>query len=76
MAIARRLYCIRVDIFEEATRYAYPVVTHLFHGKTRAEARRYHASHRAADRFLRACEDSGVFEKKVKCKVRIREGWV
>lgn len=71
----RRLYVIRVDIYEEASRYAYPVVTHLFNGKTRAEAIRYHDSHRRSDAFLRQCEDKGTFGDKVKCRVRVTEGW-
>lgn len=71
-----RLYRIQVDIFESATFYAYPVVTHVFHGRTRKEAEGYHESHRKSDAFLRACEDRGVFGGKVKCRAVRREGWV
>lgn len=70
------LYQIRIDIFEAATRYAYPVVTHIFKGKTKEEAEHYHEAHRRADAFLRACEDRGVFGGKVKCRAKRREGWV
>ena len=42
--------------------YAYPVVRHQFLGKDRAEAVRYHDSHRQSDRFIRECEDKGMFE--------------
>ena len=57
-----RFYAIQVDIFEAATRYAYPIVRHQFLGKDRAEAMRYHDSHRQSDRFIRECEDKGMFE--------------
>lgn len=40
-----RLYVIRVDITEAATRHAYTIVRHEFIGKTVAEARGYFASH-------------------------------
>ena len=71
-----RLYQIRVDIYEAATDYRYPVVTHLFHGKTRAEAKGYHDAHRKSDVFLRSCEDRGVFQRSVRCRAVKSEGWV
>ena len=71
-----RLYQIRVDIYESATWYRYPVVTHLFHGVNRYEARRYHESHRKADEFLRQCEDKGVFRGEVHCRAVKSEGWI
>jgi hypothetical protein len=70
-----RLYTVRVDIFEAATRYAYPVVTHLFTGRTPQEARGYHEAHRKTDSFLRQCEDRGMFGQDVRCRARVTEGW-
>ena len=71
-----KLYRITVDIYEEATNYAFPVVTHVFNGRTRNEAEKYHESHRRSDAFLRACEDRGLFAGRVKCRAVRREGWV
>ena len=71
-----RLYRIQVDIYEAATRYHFPVVTHQFHGASPHEARRYHESHRKADRFIRECVDSGRFERTVTCRAVITEGWI
>jgi hypothetical protein len=73
--IRKRLYCVRVDIYEAATNYAYPVVTHLFNGRTKAEAWRYHDSHRKTDTFLRQCEDRGTFSESVRCRAVVSEGW-
>lgn len=70
-----RLYVVRVEIREEASRYAYPIVVHLFCGRTRKEARGYHAAHKKADAFLRACEGRGRFGGGVRCRARITEGW-
>jgi len=70
-----RLYEVRVEIREKATGYKYPVVTHLFTGRTPEEAWGYHDSHRKSDAFLRACEDRDVFQRSVKCRARITEGW-
>ena len=71
-----RYYQIRVDIYEAATGYQYPVVTHLFHGKTKSEAERYHDSHRTSDAFLRSCEDTGRFRDTVTCRAVMSEGWI
>lgn len=68
-----RLYRIRIDIYEPAA--PYPIVTHFFTGRTRAEARRYHLAHRRADRFLRECEDKGLYDKQVRCRAVRKEGW-
>lgn len=70
-----RLYVIRVDIYEEASRYAFPVVTHLFNGRNEQEAWRYHDAHRKSDAFLRQCEDHGLFGENVKCRVHVTKGW-
>lgn len=70
-----RLYEITVKIYEAATSYAYPVVTHVFSGRTRKEAREYHAAHRKSDSFLRGCEDRGRFGEGVKCRAIVTERW-
>lgn len=69
-----KLYWVKVNIYEEATGYKYPVVSHVFYGKTRKEAWNYHESHRKSDSFLKQCEDLGAFQKRLKCRVVITEG--
>lgn len=78
-----RLFQIRVDIYEAATNYAYPIVTHVFTGKTEKEARAYHDAHRRADAFLRQCEDKGVFggvgtnsRGGVRCRAQLSQRWI
>lgn len=70
-----RLYAVTVHISEEATDYAFPVITHVFRGRTPEEAWGYHDAHRRADAFLRSCEDRGRFEREVRCRVSTSEGW-
>ena len=70
-----RFYEVTVKIYEEATAYAYPVVTHVFSGKTRKEAWGYHDAHRKSDSFLRGCEDKGRFGERVKCHAVVTERW-
>jgi hypothetical protein len=72
---AMRLYVIRVDIYEAATDYAFPIVRHEFIGRSPAEARRYHAAHMQSDAFLRQCEQKGLFNGAVKCRATKSEGW-
>lgn len=72
---ARRLYVVRVDVYEAGSQYAFPVVTHLFNGRNRKEAWHYHESHRKSDAFLRQCEDKGTFGSDVKCRIHVTEGW-
>jgi hypothetical protein len=69
-----RLYVVRIDIFEPSA--PYPVVSHLFYGRTPEEARGNHAAHLQADAFLRACEEEGVYRGNVRCTARTTEGWV
>lgn len=45
---------IRIEFFEGATSYAYPVVAHEFTGRTLEEARGYFHAHLRYDRMLRA----------------------
>jgi len=57
------LWAVYADTYEpEGAGDAYPVVRHIFYGRSRAEALGYHKAHRAADTFLRRCEDSGRFD--------------
>ena len=46
-----RYPCIRVDIYE---RDQYPVVSHIFYGKTLKEANEYFQAHMKTDVFLRS----------------------
>jgi hypothetical protein len=69
------MYVIQVDIYERATHFAYPIVQHRFIGKTPPEAAGYHQAHKKSDRFLRECEDKGMFEGSVSCHAVITEGW-
>lgn len=69
------MYVVRIDILEEATHYAFPVVRHEFRGRTKDEAWHYHDAHKQADSFLRGCEDKGVFQGSVRCRARVSEGW-
>jgi hypothetical protein len=71
-----RLYRVSVEIFEESSNGAYAAVTHLFHGPTETDAREQHEAHRQADAFLRACEDTGQFQGRLRCRAVVREGWV
>lgn len=76
-----RLYAIQIDIYEAATKFAYPVVSHTMYGRTQAEARGYVASHRKSDKFLDACLGSGPAGTlnrfgQVECRATVREGWV
>lgn len=71
-----RLYAVVVEISEAATNYEFPVVSHVFYGRTRKEAWGYHDSHRKTDVFLRDCENKGKWSN-VTCRAQIAfEGWV
>lgn len=70
-----KMYVVRVEIREAATRYSYPIVIHEFAGKTKEEAWGYHDAHRQADSFLRQCEDKRMFNDTVACQSMIFEGW-
>ena len=72
---SKPLYRIRVDITEAATDHAYPVVTHLFHGRTPREALRYFAAHCKTDAFLRGCVERGRWST-VRCRARVSASWV
>lgn len=69
-----RVYQIRIDIHENDEQI--PIVVHLFHGATRAEALAVHNAHRGTDKFLRECEDKLCFARRVPCQAVLSEGWV
>jgi len=70
-----KIYQVRVDIFEPSTK-GFPVVTHLFNGRSKEEAWHYHESHRKSDRFLKDCEDKHLFAGSVECVATFTEGWI
>ena len=49
-----------LDIYE--TGHTYPVVRHIFFGRTRKEAEHYHESHLKTDSFMRSCEQKKKFD--------------
>lgn len=60
-------YQLVVDIYEKATKEAYPVVRHIFVGKTKDEAQGYFGSHMKTDEFMRDCVKKGKWEQ-VECR--------
>jgi hypothetical protein len=55
---------IRVDIYEyneSGEPIDYPVVTHIFRGKTKKEAQGYLNAHMSTDSFLREAMNKGSF---------------
>lgn len=70
-----KLYQVRVDIFEPATP-GFPIVTHLFTGKSREQAWHFHEAHRKSDVFMRECEDKHLYAGSVECQAMVSEGWV
>lgn len=51
--------CVVVDIYE---REMYPIVTHIFRGKTMSEAKSYFKAHMKTDSFLRAAVNTGYYK--------------
>jgi hypothetical protein len=49
------MWALHVKIYESEVGDAYPVVEHVFRGKTKAEAQGYYESHLKTDTFLRNC---------------------
>lgn len=70
-----KIYQVRVDIYEPSIK-SFPIVVHVFNGRTPEEAWHFHGSHRASDRFLRDCEDKDLFAGNVPCRAVVTEGWV
>jgi hypothetical protein len=64
-------YALIHDIYEEDTGSTYPVVRHIFYGKTSTEVRHYLQSHMKTDSFLGNCQRSGKWSN-VKCRTTSR----
>lgn len=61
------LYRLVHSIYEpEGAGMRYPILQHVFIGKTREEAIGYFDAHRKTDAFLRGCEERGRWQA-VKC---------
>jgi hypothetical protein len=58
------LWRLIVDIYEAKP---YPIVTHIFTGKTKVEAIGYYHAHLRSDRFLEGCVQHGRMGR-VKCR--------
>jgi hypothetical protein len=67
-----RLFRLIVDIYESEIQ-EYPVVTHVFNGKTKKEAMGYFRAHLTTDEFLRDCVNSGRW-KTLSCHAVSRWG--
>jgi hypothetical protein len=65
------LYAIVHETFEAAVGDAYPVVTHIFRGRTEDEAWRYFRAHLTTDSFFKSCEERGRWQR-VRCTTRTR----
>jgi len=65
-----RLYELVVDIRE--SKNLFPIVTHVFRGRTKQEARHYFESHLSSDKFMRDCVQKGVFAGSVQCRTTVR----
>lgn len=61
-----KLFRLVVDIYE-AEIPDYPVVTHVFNGKTKKEAIGYFKAHLTTDEFLRGCVNKGRW-KTLDCR--------
>ena len=59
------MYALTQDIYEKAVGDAYPVVRHVFYGKTRDEAQRYFDAHMTTDQFMRDCTERGQWDEVV-----------
>jgi hypothetical protein len=73
LALARRerLYVVEIDTYEAGD---FPILSHTFRGRTRAEAWRYVAAHMKTDAFFRGCA-AGHFADFDCRNVTSREGW-
>lgn len=59
----KEIYSVTVDSYESPD---YPIVRHIFYGRSEDEAFSYIESHKKSDRFFRDCQ-KGSFEG-IKCK--------
>ena len=48
-------------IFEQSVGENYPVVEHVFYGRTKAECEKYYQAHMKSDRFMRSCVQNNRF---------------
>lgn len=55
-----------VNVFEASVGRDYPVVSHVFYGKTQSEATDYYEAHLETDEFLRDCVARGQWDE-VEC---------
>lgn len=70
-----RVYRIVVETFEPSS--SFPIVTHMFQGRTSEQAEAFVVAHEKSDSFFRDCSRLGVFAGKVKCSSRRAfQGWV
>ena len=60
---------IEVNIYEDTM---YPVVSHIFYGKTLKEAKSYLTAHMGTDSFLREALKTGYF-KGMKVQVEVKQ---
>jgi len=65
-----KLHRLVVEIYE-AEIPEYPVVTHIFTGKTQKESLGYFKAHMTTDDFLRECVSSGKW-KSLSCSYKAR----
>jgi len=67
----RQIYVVEIDTYETGD---FPILSHVFRGRTRAEAWRYVAAHMKTDAFFRGCA-AGHFADFACRNVTSREGW-
>lgn len=63
-------WALHVKIFEKVTGRAYPVVEHIFRGRTKKEAAGYYEAHLHTDQFLYACVSENKF-RSIACSHEI-----
>lgn len=65
----KRYPYVKIDIYENTM---YPVVSHIFYGKTLKEAKSYVTAHMGTDSFLREAVKTGYY-KGMQLQVEIQE---
>ncbi len=61
-SLARAKWALYVDIYEPAgAGMGYPVLRHIFYGKTKTEAQGYYDAHLTTDTFFAGCVLRGRF---------------
>lgn len=56
------LWALHVRIYESEVGPSYPVVEHVFYGKTKDEAQGYCRAHLGTDTFFRGCVEDNKFD--------------